>query len=461
MGTSATTLSSGTATFNGNSTYAAQLQQTITHAVAIASIPLTQLNTNVTTLENQSTEVTTLQNDFASIQSALQTLQTASNGGNLSAFVADSTIATATLNSSASVTVGTYTLNVINPGSPTTSLSNSTLPTVADPSASSISTSGSYTLSVGASNFTITPTTNTLNALAQAINSSGAGVSATVINLGSPSTPSYSLSLQSTALGNVPIQIYDGTQNLLTSLATGTQAQYQINGEPAPPAPPISSDSSSVTIAPGLMVNLVGTGKTTISVAQDSTAAANALSALVTAYNSSVAELANNRGTAGGALSGQSIVFTLQQSLQDLSNFSGGSGSVTSLTDLGLTFNSSGDLQFNSSQFASVAASSPGDLAAFLGTGTGSGFLASATTDLTGLIDPTNGILQGQQATIQTRVNSDQQEISDTQARITTMQNQLTAQMAAADALLFTLQSQTTFMTQLFQTQNANSIAGH
>ncbi len=61
------------------------------------------------------------------------------------------------------------------------------------------------------------PPTNSLNALAQAINTSGAGVSATVINLGSPSAPSYTLSLQSTALGNIPIQLNDGTQDLLTT----------------------------------------------------------------------------------------------------------------------------------------------------------------------------------------------------------------------------------------------------
>jgi len=457
MGTSATTLGSGTATFNGSSTYAAQLQQTITQAVTVASIPLNQLNANVTTLEGQSTELTTLQNDFSSIQTALQSLTTASNGGNLSASVADSTVATATLNSGASVTAGTYALNVINAGSPTTSLSNSTLPTVADPSATSISTSSSYTLSVNGSNFTITPSTNTLNALAQAINSSGAGVNATVINLGSPSAPSYSLSVQSAALGNIPIQLNDGTQNLLTTLSTGTPAQYQINGQPSTP---ISSDSSAITLAPGLTVNLVGTGQTTISVTPDSTAAANAISSFVTAYNASVTELANNRGTAGGTLSGQSIVFTLQQTLQDVANFSGGSGSVTSLTDLGLTFDSFGNLQFNQSQFTSVAASDPSDLAAFLGTGTGSGFLASATTALTGLTDPTDGIFQGQQATIQTQVNSDNQEISDTQARITTMQNQLTAQMSAADALLSTLESQNSFMTELLQTQNANANAG-
>ena len=283
-----------------------------------------------------------------------------------------------------------------------------------------------------------------------------AAVSATVINLGSPSAPSYTLSLQSTALGNIPIQLSDGT-NLLNTLSTGVPARYQVNGQPSTP---ISSNSSTVTLAPGLTVNLVNTGQTTVSVAQDSSAAANAISSFVAAYNSTVDELATNRGTAGGPLSGQSIIFSLGQTLRDLTSFSGGSGSVTSLANLGLTFDGTGHLAFDQSQFSSVAAADPGDLASYFGTGTGTGFLAAASSILDGLTNKTNGLFQAQQATIQNRITADNREISDTQDRITTMQNQLTAQMSAADALLSTLESQSTFMTQLFQAQNAIAIQG-
>ena len=439
-------------TFNGSSTYAADLQQTITHAVDIASIPLNQLNRNVSALQAQSTEIGYLQNGFVMLQNAIKSVTTGVNGGGLSASVSDDTIASANLNSSAAVSAGTYSLNVINAGSPTTSVSNTGLPTVADPSTTSISTSGTYTLSVNGSTFTVKPSTNSLNALAQAINTSGAGVSATVINLGSPSAPSYTLSLQSTALGNIPIQLNDGTQDLLTTLSTGTPAQYQVNGQPATP---ISSSSSTITLAPGLTVNLIHTGQTTITVAEDSSAATTAISSFITAYNATVDELATNHGTAGGPLSGQGIVFSLGQTLRDLVGVTGGTGSVKSLADLGIAFDGTGHLSFDKAQFSSIADAKPGDLASFLGTGKGSGFLASASNIIDGITNATNGLFQAQQATIQNRITADNQEISDTQDRITTMQNQLTAQMSAADALLSKLQSQVSFMTQLFQAQNA------
>lgn len=371
-------------------------------------------------------------------------------------------MASVALDSSAQVTAGTYDLNVISAGSPTTTLSNATLPTVTDPTSSSISTAASYTLSVGGTNYTVTPSSNTLDALAQAINQSGAAVNATIINIGGPSAPDYRLSLQSTALGDIAIQLSDGSP-LLSTISTGAAAQYQIDGQPSTP---ISSDSSTVTIAPGVTVDLLKAGDTTVTVAPDSTAASTALSAFTTAYNAAVTELNNNHGTAGGALTGQSIVTQLEQSLRELLNYSSGSGNVQNLTSLGLTFNSDGQLTFSQAQFASISASDPNDVSAFLGsagssstavgTTPGTGFLGLATTLFNGLEDPLNGIFAATTNSDNQQINSDSQEITDTQNRITTMQNTLTAQMTAADAQIALLQSQVTYYTQLFTaTQNA------
>ena len=116
MGTTPVTLADTPATFNGSSSYAADLQQNITHAVAIASIPLTQLNANVTALQGQSTEIGYLQNGFVALQQAITSLTAGVTGGGLSASVSDSTIATANLNSSSATTPGTYSLNVIERG---------------------------------------------------------------------------------------------------------------------------------------------------------------------------------------------------------------------------------------------------------------------------------------------------------------------------------------------------------
>jgi len=452
MGTTASTITA--ATFNGTSQYAADLQKAITNAVTIASIPMNNLQDSVTTLQGQSTELSTLQADFASIGQAINSLDAQNGGSGFSATASDSTVASPTINSSAAVTSGTYDLNVISPGAPTTTFSNSGLPTVADPSATSISTSGTYTLTVGTSTFTITPAANNLNSLAQAINTAGDGVSATILNIGSPTSPDYRLSLQSTALGNQNIQLNDGTQDLLSVLTAGSSAQYQVDGEPATP---ISSNSSTVTIAPGVTVDLLKAGTSTISVAPDASAAESAISSFVTAYNAASAELGNNHGTSGGALTGQSIILTLEQSLQSLVAYSGGSGSVQSLADIGITINSTGQMSFDQSTFASVAASDPNDLATFLGSATaGTGFLGTAINTLTGVDDPTTGTIQSQINATNQQVTSDNNQITSDQNNITTMQNSLTEQMSLADASIASLESQVSYYTLLFSdTQSA------
>jgi flagellar hook-associated protein 2 len=447
------------ATFNGTSQYAGDLQKAITNAVNIASIPMNNLQDSVTTLQGQSSELSRLQTDFFNLGSAISSLDSASGNG-LAASVSNSAVASATLIANSGATAGTYTLKVISPGAPTTTLSNNGLPTVSAPSSTSISTSGNYTLTVGTSTFTITPSANNLSALAQAINTAGDGVSATIVNIGSPSSPDYRLSLQSSGLGNETIQLYDGTQNLLSNLTTGSDAQYQVDGLPSPT--PISSNSSTVTIAPGVTVSLLQAGTTTVSVTPDASAAETAISSFVSAYNSASAELGSNHGTLGGALTGQSIILTLEQSLQSLVNYSGGSGSVQSLADLGITIDSTGAMSFDQATFQSVAASDPNDLATFLGSASsGTGFLGTAINTLNGIDDATNGTVQSVINTTQQQIASDNALITADQSSITTMQNSLTEQMSLADASIASLESQVTYYNSFFADANyvSNSIA--
>lgn len=327
---STTSTTSTTPTAPSTSSYSSDLQQVLSRSIAIASLPLNQLNATLTDLQNRSTELNTLNGKFSAVQSAVQSISTAASS--TTAQVSDSSVIAA--QSGATASAGSYTIHVVTAGSPSSALSQNTLPVVTNPATQSISTSSSFTLTVDGTPVTVTPSANTLSALADAINSSGANVAATIVNLGSPSAPNYQLSLQSTKLGNITLQLNDGTQDLMGTLSAGTQASYQVNGQPATP---ISSDSSTVTIAPGVTVDLLTSGDSTVTVSQSSTAQANALSSFATAYNAAVDELNANRGQGGGALTGDALIYTLSQSLRDISGFTGGSGSVQNLTDLGLT----------------------------------------------------------------------------------------------------------------------------
>ncbi|MCU1336579.1 MAG: flagellar hook-associated 2 domain protein [Bryobacterales bacterium] len=442
-------MSNNSTIFTGSSRYSTDLQQVLTRSIAIASLPLTQLNSQLTDLQNRSAALDSLNGKFAALQTALQAVSAAA--ASTSAQVSDDTVLAP--HSDSTALPGSYAIHVVSAGAPTSAVTKSSLPVVQDPSTQSITSASSLTLTVGGTTFTVTPSGNTLNALADAINASGANVTATIINLGSPAAPDYKLSLQSSKLGNIALQLNDGTQNLLTTLATGSQAQYQVNGQPTTP---ISSDSSTVTIAPGLTVDLLKSGDSNVVVSRSGSAQSNALSSFVAAYNAAVDELNLSRGQGGGPLVGDPVIYTLSQSLRSLTQFTGGgAGSVQNLTDLGLTFDKTGKLSFDQTVFDSVSAAHSSDVRAFLGSASTGGFLKAATDTLNGLEDPINGTIQTTRDSAQTAIDNQNKRIADEQSRIDILQKNLTGRMAAADALIASLEQQVSYFTTLFASMNA------
>ncbi len=443
--------------FSGMSTFSSSLNNEITQEVQIASAPIQLLDNDVTTLTNQQSELQTVSTDVTNVQSAITSLATAASGM-LTGNVSDGS-ATVTVGSSA--TAGTYSLAVTNLGSYSDALSNDGLTTVTDPTSQNISASSSYTLSVtvGGGTPTTTPISfsgGNLNVLAQAINESDAGVQATVVDVGTSLAPDYRLSLQSDQLGPVTMQLNDGTHNLMTaSGAAGTLAAYSLNGKG------ISSNSDTVTLAPGLTAQLTNTNSSpaTVTVAADPSGIGTALQGLVTAYNTAMTELDNNRGQTDVALAGQSIVYQVTDALQSLANYAPGSGNISSMAALGLQFaDTTGQLSFDQSTFDAAASGQTDALTQFLGSPTGSGFLQAATNAMTQILDPITGAIPDQLSSVQANITSTNTEITAKEAAVTQLQTNLTQQMASADTLIYDLQQQQSEIQGMFNAEQANQI---
>lgn len=452
MATSSSSLNSGSY-FAGSSSYAAQLQQTITRAVGIASLPMEILQNQQNTLSGQQTELQNLTKSFSSMQSAINSLSNATGLGAYSASIADPSVATAFISSG--VLAGNYNLNVTSVGSQTNAVSKSELTSVSDPNKQNLSSSSTFTLTINDKSYTINNSAGTLSGLATAINSSDANVQATVVNVGGSSSPDYRLSLQSGDYAPDTIQLNDGANDLLNTL-TGSNVTYQVNGQPATP---ISSSSRSVTLSTGLSVQLSKVGSTQVTVSQSANGIGNALAAFANAYNSVAAEIDNNRGQNGGALAGQNVIFQLQNSLRSLANFSPSSGSLGSLSDLGLSFDPTGKLSFDATAFSHAASASGNDLLNFIGTATSGGFLQDANDLVTSITDSSTGILTTASKDTANQISNLTSKISDDQTRITLLQTTLTAQMASADAAISSLESQLMEITTLFATIQANNKA--
>ena len=447
---SASSTSTSTAsTFNGTSQYAKDLQNAITRAVAIASMPITQLKNKQSLLDEQKAAYTSLQTKVESVHTAAQALAGALGSSSYAAGNSNAAAATATVFAGAQV--GTYTVTVADPGTFTKALSNDGLTKVADPDTTNIATGTSFTLSVDGHDTTIHVAKSSLNAMAAAINDAGAGVTATVINLGTPSAADYRLSLQSTATADVSIALTDPGGNPLVTVGTpGSEGSYQVNGEPAGGIP---TNSPTVTIAPGVKATLQGSGSTTIMVSRDTSALSTALGALVSAYNATVTELSQYHGQNGGVLEGQSEVWSVQSSLRNLMNFTQ-AGSSSSLMTLGVTFNINGQLSFDSSKLSSASMS---NLDSFFGDGTTPGFILNANNVLSGIDDPVSGTLAAALDSISKQSDNTTGEIASEQERVDNLQENLTARMSAADATIAMLQSQADYFTSLFEAMKIDS----
>jgi len=466
MSTSTSGTSSNTITFTGTSRYSQDFQNLINRDIAIASLPITQLDQDVTQLSSEGSALTDLDTKFSTLSDAVNGLVTAMGSGSFNADVQNPSIASATVSDGAME--GNYSIEVDDLGAYTTTSRKATgnLP-VTDPSTDSISAATNYTLTVGSNTYSITPTTTSLYGLADAINSSAAGVQASITNQGSTSSPDYRLSLQNSSLGSDSIDLAAKTTDssgnvtttdLMDAPVLGSLAYYKPNGSSVQQ----SSDSRTVTLSPGLNVTMLAqspTGQSTsITLTRQSETIGTALQTFVTAYQAAQDDLSQQRGTSGGALAGQPIVYELQDALNQISGYGQPGASVASLSDLGVTFDKTTfKMTFDEPTFLSATLGSMSGITAFLGDGTTAGFLKNATDAMSSVEDPTQGTLKTAITDNQTQITNDNDRISTETDQVDKLQTNLMNQMDAADALISSMEQQYTVVSNLFSAMDSAS----
>ena len=434
--------------FNGTSSYSSSFQTVLDDAVQNAALPMQQMQDEVTTLTGQETALTTLESDFVSLQGAIANIDS-SVQGTPAATSSDTSVVTA--NAASNALSGTYSITVDQAGSSSVALSNEGSTPITDPSSQNISSSSTFTLTLNGNTTTITPSGNSLDDLANAINAAGAGVTATIVNMGGSSGADYNLVLTSDELGPDTIQLNDGTNDLMSSLSTGALAEYKLNGSTSD----VTGTSSQVTLSPGVTVAIqpgATAGSTaTVTVSNDYSGLSSSLSSFVTAYDKAVTDVQAQTGQNAGALSGDGTVYQLENILGQIAEYTGsGSGSVNSLTALGLAVDSTGQMSFDFSTFSSLNTS---DIQSFLGSASTGGLLQMATDAVTSATDNTTGIIENNVSTLQTQITNENSQISDQQTMITNMETNLETKLSAADAAIATLESQKTYFTDLFQAE--------
>ncbi len=420
-----------------------------------------QIDSRTKQTNNLLTGLSSLNSALGGIQSALSTLTSintfSSYNATLTPGAGSSSIGTATTMSSA------------HPGSYTIAVSQlaTAQKRASDPVATGTAVGdGTLTISVGTSTMNVAVSaTNTLADIATAINgaSSNPGVTATIVN--GVNGQQLMLSSSKTGVANAfsvsaNATSSSGLQSLATALNTAgsneaQDAKLTIDGIA------VTSASNSVSgKMDGVTLNLTATGTNTLTVAQDNTAATNAIQGFVDAYNSyasTVASLSSYDKSTGaaGVLLGDTTLTSVQRQVNSVLSGAVPGNSIGTLANLGVTRNADGTLSLDTSKLSAAFqsnASAVKDL--FAGT---NGYATRLNTAIDSYTS-SNGIIPTRMNSLNNTLTQLSQQQTSLNARMATYQKQLQSQYTALDTLMSSLNNTSSYLTTaLAQLTNSSS----
>jgi flagellar hook-associated protein 2 len=409
--------------------------------MAQASVPLTGLQTQQTNLQGQNQNYTTLASDLGALQTAASNLGSA---GSLAGTTVSSTSGAVSLSTSSTTPQGSYSVVVSTLAQAQVTASTTTY---ADTGTTTVASGGSLT--IGGVTVNISGNT-TLQGLADAINATtNIPVSASVVQ----STPGhYELVLTGAQTGEA--NAFTITNNLTggAGIAFGGNAQTASDATATVNGLAIQSSTNALNnVIPGSTLTLLQAdpGNTiTLTVTQDTTNAKSLVQSFVTAFNnlqsfinSQQQAYLNNDPT---SIANDGLIRGLNYNLSSLLGGAGGTDATYQyLAQVGLGFDQSGNLTFDSGAFDSAAAStSLNDIQnLFSGPDGSSGVFSSVTTMINSYVG-SGGLVANQQTQISNELQNLGQQIINMQNQLAIQQQSLTQEYAAADTTISTLNNE-------------------
>lgn len=320
----------------------------------------------------------------------------------------------------------------------------------------------------GTASITIDGSNNSLEGIRDAINAAALGVTATIVNDGSGTPYRLALSSSSTGVSN-SLKIttsggdgtidsllgYDpaGTQNLTQTLAA-QNAKLTVNGIA------ITSASNTVSEAiQGVTLTIKNTTATpaNLTVARDTTAINTAASGFVDAYNALASQIKSRSayavdGKGSGALAGDGTLRLMQDQLRGIFMTPASGGTLTTLSQVGISIQRDGSLLLDSSKLNSAMSANFSDVTHLFSSSTGYATRleawAKSTLDAGGLIDTRTQSLNKS-------VKDQHEAIDKLENRMSALQKRLTLEYTNLNLLLSRMNSTSTYLTQqLASSQN-------
>jgi flagellar hook-associated protein 2 len=437
VGTSSANLSSILSSVNNafsGKTNGIDVASTVAALMQIERQPEAQMQQQQTDISQQISMLGVLSNDLQALYTAANSLRDLTGG--LTAKTATSSqsgIVTATADTTAAI--ANHTVTVSNLATVSSSYSDP-VPSTTQLGGAEIDVAyGDPNNPTGSDKIVIPAADNTLQQAADYINSSNYGVTANVVT-DTQGSRLVLVSKTSGAAGNLTVTSSALNFNVGTA---GVDAQLNVDGVP------IDSASNTVTTAlPGVTLDLASAAPdtpVTITVGADTTQATQTINSFVSAYNTVISDInsqfAVDANGQEGALAGNTGVRTLQTQLLSAISYSvSGTGQYVNLQSMGLEMQDDGTLQVNSQVFNDTVSHHYQDFQNFFQSLSPQGFGNFFGTQMMQMTDPTLGpvalAVTGLQQTNQSLTN----DINDFEARMTSMQQELTQQYSALNATL-------------------------
>jgi len=430
--------------------------------------PISQLQTRSSNLGSHSSALKQLNGLLANLTSAAKALTDTTLGTGRSSSSSDSAVVSASTTTTA--TPGSIGLNVGRLATTLTQASTS-FPSTSAALIAGGGTTATFELRKGGAAtgtaITIDATNNSLAGLRDAINSADAGVTASIVDISGDGTQNQ-LVLTAKDTGAA------GRVELVETTATGTDAALNLRSLNPPGAVgdfsaldaqltinglTITRSTNTISDAlTGVTFDLKKTGTATIQVTQASDISDN-LETFVDAYNRvqtfiSTQYKQDSDGKATGVLSGDSTLRLVQGQLRDALNSlsTDNGGSLTNLTDLGLTRDENGQLTLDSETLNSRLQSSLGDVKSLLfGSTPGTGLFNSINTTFANLSDDVTGVVQTAINGYQSSIKTINQSILEQTRRINELKDSLTQQFAKVDAAIGQINGQGSALTSIIE----------
>lgn len=441
--------------------------QVVDQLVKVQRLPIDQLSQKKATAQSKLTDYALLGGKLQALQSAGDALRLPASFDRASTTVSDETALTASASSTA--TPGSYLIRV-------TQLAQSHQITNKGATAvSSVTTdivggaSATFTFRVGTgTNQTVTlSATATLEDLQTGINDLGAGVTASIVNAGSETTPAYRVILTATASGasNGVTIVADGTTlDFTNGGGTGgvdtlqaAQDAIAIVGDPTLNPMTLQRSSNAITDAiPGVTLSLLTTtGSSTVSVnvARDNGVVKENIKKFAAAYNE-IVKFVNERTTYDVATKKGALFFTeptakgfLSQLRQALSAPVSGLTTYSSVGEIGFKTERDGAITVDDAKLDSVLNTNYGAVKSlFINQTTVTGVAQRINAAIDAIDDISTGALTVRKNALTKQVSNLTSEIDRKEDALSAYEEALKRQYAALDSLLSRLKGQTTFL---------------